>query len=249
VVVDDGSTDGTYELLSGYTKKYRQISVIVRPNAGYDIRRVPKNINLCLESNVELETDYTMISGDDCEYPNDYCRSVANAMTQNPRLVVASGTPSQVGLRTYEHTPSGSGRIIKTSFLKEIGFKFPVKAGWEAWLLYEASHNGYRTELLNGIRYKHVRPRGAKHAFTYWGAAMYTLGYHPLYALGRMTKNIAMDHSLKSSLGLLRGYLTARVGSSDSFLTPFEPSFRSFVCQQQSREISRMISTRLKVRR
>jgi len=247
VVVDDGSTDDTHEILSAYSQKYQQITVIDRPNEGYDIRRVPKNINLSLQSNIELETDYTMISGDDCEYPTDYCQSVMGMMAQNQRLVVASGHPSQVGLRTYEHAPSGSGRIIKTTFLKEIGFKFPVKAGWEAWLLYEASQSGYRTKLLNEVSYTHVRPRGTKHAFTYWGAAMYTLGYHPLYAMGRITKNMVKDRSLRSSVGLLRGYLTAKIGSSDPFLSPFGPSFRRLVYQQQSREISRVISTRLKI--
>jgi hypothetical protein len=246
VVVDDGSTDETHEILSAYSQKHQQIAVIVRPNKGYDIRRVPTNINLSLQSNTELETDYTMISGDDCEYPIDYCESVMRAMAQNPRLVVASGHPSQFGLEKYEHTPSGSGRVIKTMFLKEIGFKFPVKAGWEAWLLYEASQSGYQTKLLRGISYIHVRPRGTTHAFTYWGAAMYTLGYHPLYAMGRITKNVAGD-SLRASIGLLRGYLTAKIGSSDPFLNPFEPSFRSFVYKQQSREISRVISKRLKI--
>ena len=246
VVVDDGSTDETHEILSAYSQN-QQITVIDRPNEGYDIRRVPKNINLSLQSSIELESDYTMISGDDCEYPTDYCESVIGMMAQNSRLVVASGHPSQFGLHTYEHTPSGSGRIIKTRFLKEIGFKFPVKAGWEAWLLYEASQCEYETKLLNGVSYTHVRPRGAKHAFTYWGAAMYTLGYHPLYAMGRITKNLAKDHSFRSAIGLLRGYLTAKIGSPDPFLSPFGPSFRQFVYKQQSREISRVISTRLKI--
>jgi len=249
VVVNDGSTDKTNDILSAYEQRNQRITIIRKPNEGYDIRRVPKNINLSLQSNLELETDYTMISGDDCEYPIDYCQSVTNKMHQNPRLVVASGCPIAAGLRAPEHTPSGSGRIIKTSFLRKIGFRFPVKAGWEAWLLYEASQDGYETQLLSGISYTHVRPRGAKHAFTYWGAAMYTLGYHPLYAMGRITKNLVKDRSVKSSVGLLRGYLTAKMGSSDPYLTPFKPSFRRFVHEQQGREICRIISTRLKIHR
>jgi hypothetical protein len=54
---------------------------------------------------------------------------------------------------------------------------------------------------------------------------MRALGYHPLYAFGRITKNlIARKVPLKGSLNMLQGYLLGFVDSSDPFVSPFEDS-------------------------
>jgi len=46
IVVDDGSKDATPEILSEFERKYPAIiHVVTLPDHGYDIRRVPANIN------------------------------------------------------------------------------------------------------------------------------------------------------------------------------------------------------------
>lgn len=245
IVVNDGSSDSTLEIVNKYSLEHASVRLISRPDNGYDIRRVPSNLNLALDSARDLESDYVMISGDDCVYPSSYVQSIVARMEEDSRLVVASGRPSEAGLHSDEHSPSGSGRIVCTPYLREVGFRFPVKAGWEAWLLYEAEQHGYRSRLFREVGYAHVRPRGSTHHFTYWGAAMYTLGYHPLYALGRIVRNLVKRASVKSALGLFVGYLTAVLGSSDPFMIPFDQSLRRFTCDKQRREIVRLISARL----
>jgi glycosyltransferase involved in cell wall biosynthesis len=240
VVVNDGSSDETSEILAKATLKHPIIRVLDLPDRGYDIRRVPANINLAIASANELQTEYLMISGDDCTYPTDYFEAVVQGMDRNVRIVVASGRPSQSGVVAQEHSPSGSGRIVRSSFLDRVGNRFPVRAGWEAWLLYRAAQMGFETKLFDDLFYEHLRPRGSTHQFTYWGAAMYTLGYHPLYAMGRVAKNL-VKRSPRSALFLIRGYLTAALGSSDSFTKLFEPSLRKFVSRQQGREIGRRV--------
>ena len=69
VVVNDGSSDNTSEILTEKSREHPIIQVLDRPDRGYDIRRVPSNINLAIESASDLQTDYLMISGDDCTYP------------------------------------------------------------------------------------------------------------------------------------------------------------------------------------
>lgn len=240
VVVNDGSSDATGEILNKATREHG-IRVVDRPDMGYDIRRVPSNINLAIESARDLRTDYLMISGDDCTYPAQYAESLVREMDQNVKIVVASGRPSHRGALSQEHSPSGSGRVVRASFLGSVGNRFPIKAGWEAWLLYQAEQKGLETKLFNDLVYEHVRPRGTGHQFTYWGAAMYTLGYHPLYALGRIVRNLVKTLSLKSSLGLLRGYVAGLLGSSDPFMTRFNSSICEFVHAQQKKEIVRTI--------
>jgi glycosyltransferase involved in cell wall biosynthesis len=246
-VVDDGSTDESPIILNGYAEKTKGITVLRRPNLGYDIRRVPSNINLAWKYNFDsgLKTRFFMISGDDCVYPDNYASELISRMQANSKIVVASGHPSTGGNPTREHSPSGSGRMIDCNFWTDVE-GYPLKAGWETWLLYKAAQRGLRAVLYDDLTFDHARPRGAQHQFTYWGAAMGGLGYHPLYAIGRITKNaLVRSIGLKGCVNLIRGYLLSELGSDDSFISPFEKPLREFVFCEQSRRISHLVSSLL----
>lgn len=245
VIVDDGSTDSTPDILRGYEREHHAtVKVITRPDNGYDIRRVPSNINLAWKSMSAsgLASDYFMISGDDCFYPPHYAASLLAKMRTDPRTVVASGRPSTSTPLSREHSPSGSGRMINEQFWLDVGGKYPLIAGWESWLLYMASLNGLKASLFGDLVFEHFQPRGAKHQFIYWGAAMRTLGYHPLYAMGRIAKNaLTTTVGPKGSIKMLRGYFQARLGSDDEFVAPFDSVLRQFVYRQQAQRIVRVV--------
>jgi biofilm PGA synthesis N-glycosyltransferase PgaC len=242
IVVDDGSTDATPDVIATFARKYPGlVKKVTLPDRGYDIRRVPSNINRAWSATRNVE-EYFMISGDDCEYPPNYARFITSKMREDKKLVVASGRPSSGGQVSQEHVPSGSGRMVRCTFWRRVGGRYPIKAGWETWLLYKAAQEGFRVRLFEKIVYKHNRPRGVSHQFTYWGAAMWTIGYHPLYAIGRIARN-AIKGNMKTMgpLNMLRGYVTACLGSNDPFLTPFEPALRRFVHDEQARAITSLV--------
>lgn len=105
IVVNDGSTDETGRILLRYKEHDRTIHPLTLPDRGYDIRRVPSNINLAwkLSSETSLRTEFFMISGDDCSYPTRYAETLIARMQSNERLAVASGLPSSAGAFTREH--------------------------------------------------------------------------------------------------------------------------------------------------
>ena len=245
-VVDDGSTDDSPNILREYERINHNVFVLTKPNHGYDIRRVPANVNEAWARNAELPCEHFMISGDDCAYPEDYTCELLARMRARPRLVVASGRPNTGVSQSQEHSPSGSGRMICCSFWRGIGGAYPLCAGWETWLLFKAMEQGFEVELFDDLDYTHIRPRGAGHQFVYWGAAMGALGYHPLYALGRIAVN-AFRPSLatRRAVNMLRGYLQAELGSDDPFIHAYEASMRSYVKQTQSLRIARIVSSSL----
>jgi hypothetical protein len=248
-VVDDGSTDNTPNILRRYLRLNDNLTVLAKPDRGYDIRRVPANINQAWTKNAGLTTEYFMISGDDCTYPIDYATSLLTRMQADSRLVVASGRPTTGGSQSHEHSPSGSGRMVRCSFWRTVGSAYPLRAGWETWLLFKAAENGFEVQLFDDLTYEHARPRGAGHQFVYWGAAMSTLGYPPLYAIGRIAVN-ALKPSLAPAraVNMLRGYLQAELGSADTFMHPYERSLQCFVKQEQSLRIAKVMSSRLRIR-
>ena len=247
-MVNDGSTDETNRILSDYIRSDdRLVEVLTQPDKGYDIRRVPANINFASRAaETELSTNFFMISGDDCTYPKDYAEALIREMLAKPEIVVASGCPSSDGITSQENVPSGSGRMVNRRYWHEVGGRYPVRAGWETWLLYTAEEKGFKVRLFDDLVFDHARPRGAKHQFLYWGAAMQTLGYHPLYAIGRIAKNVMFRSiSLKGSMNFFRGYLQACLGSGDPFISPFEPALRRFVRVSQTKRIARIITAQL----
>jgi hypothetical protein len=134
--------------------------------------------------------------------------------------------------------------MVRSSFWHEVDDAYPLKAGWETWLLYKASEKGLRVQLYEDLAYEHTRPRGAGHQFLYWGAAMGTLGYHPLYAIGRIAKNsLAQTVGVEGAVTMLRGYLQSELGSEDPFISRFDKSLRDFVKNDQVRRIQRIVAT------
>lgn len=243
--VNDGSTDSTAGILATYQRRNQgKFFVVTQPDRGYDIRRVPANLNSGYSRLKTREHDYLMISGDHCTYPREYARSLISRMASDAGVVVASGQPRTGGRLSQEHLPSGGGRMIRCSFWQAVGGKYPIRAGWEAWLLYKAMEKGFKVRLFDDLIFENLRPRGAVHGFRYWGAAMYALGYHPLYVLGRVAMNLLKRRvTLTGSVNMFRGYLLAFLGSSDPFISIFEQSLRSFVRAHQARRIASIVTT------
>jgi hypothetical protein len=240
--VDDGSTDDTPNILRKYSRLNHNVTVLTKPDRGYDIRRVPVNISQAWAKNIDLTSEYFMISGDDCTYPIDYVASLLGKMQTDPQLVVASGRPTSGGGESLEHSPSGSGRMVRSSFWRMVGSAYPAVAGWETWLLYKAKQKGLKVQLFSDLSYEHARPRGASHQFVYWGAAMGTLGYHPLYAIGRITRNaLVRSVGVRGAANMMRGYLQSKLGSDDPFIRPFDKTLQEFVKNEQELRIQETV--------
>jgi len=251
IVVDDGSKDGTGRILGQYQREYpNSIQILSLPDRGYDIRRVQHNINLAWaaasESNVK--TDFFVVTGDDCSYPEDYTKLLVSRMLRDPKIAVASGTPSGQLHGALDRLPSGSGRMIRCDFWKRIGGKYPVRAGGETWLTYKAMELGLKVPVYQDLAFQHLRPQGSLHQFADWGASMHNLGYHPLFVIGRLVKNlIKRNMGLEGSVNMIRGYLQGALGSSDFYFGPFENSLRKFISGEQRKRMTRTITSRLRI--
>jgi len=184
IVVDDGSTDNTHDILEGLKLKNDNIYVITNPDLGYNIGRVVKNwnnaINLARDLNLEV-TDYHMISTDDTHYEEFYAEKIMHDMDSDNRIAVSSGNYDN---NSYT-TPHGAGRFVRNSFFNNVLGRYPEKMGYESVILQMSLYHGFKNVVNNDARFSHTRQLGANHHFYEFGASMRTLGYHPLFVLGR----------------------------------------------------------------
>jgi len=250
-VVNDGSTDRTGDILSGFRRKTpSKFSVVNLPDRGYDIRRVPANLNAAY-TRFEAEQkrfDYSLITGDDCVFPSSYCETLLDELESNRQLAIVSGSS---GVQTSVDAvgfPEGAGRLVRENFWERLERTYPVAYGWEAWLVFKALQLGCQVECLQRLRYVHTRPRGSAHGFRFWGKAMRALGYHPLVALGRIVKNMLYHGApvpFSGSISMLAAYLFPGRSESDPYQRDYEADLRHFVRRYQAMRIVRLVSRQI----
>ena len=245
-VVDDGSTDSTPIILQKLKDVHDELKVLTLPDKGYDIRRIVHNWNAGCEfvQSTKREFDYLLISSDDIIFPKDYASQLISKMEENPKLAVASGSRG-LAQSDYMSLPEGAGRLIRCSFFKEIGYRHPPYYGYEPWILYKAMQMGYEIKKFGDLNYGHERKFGIGHNWIEYGPAMRCLGYHPLFALARIARNIfsakSTGISRSASLRMIGDYLFTNRWKNDPYFHYFEPDFRSFVRSTQKKRLSAIL--------
>lgn len=183
MVIDDGSRDKTPEILKRMQTDWPELHVITNPDLGYDIARVVANWNKAISFARKSglpEADYHMIATDDTVYEKDYAEKVMRHM-DGSKIALASG--NYAGQKAV--TPHGAGRFVKSEFFNVRHGLYPERMGYESLVLHTAVQKGYEFAVFDDARFEHTRPLGKNHHFYEFGASMRTLGYHPLFVLGR----------------------------------------------------------------
>lgn len=219
VVVNDGSSDDTEEIVRSKSTSFSSIFVVNTNSKTRDIRRVPQLLNKGIQFSKGLpETRYMMVSGDDNELEHKYAETMMQRMDKDDKIAVASGGWISSRGRANQ-MPHGAGRFVRISFMEKIGGSYPVTYGWEPWLLYKALELGYEVRLYSDLRYNHLRPYNPTNLFG-WGRAMYSLGFPLYFVLLRFLINLLWPgrgtQSRKSSITMMVGYFSIRLNKQSA---------------------------------
>ena len=209
VVVDDGSTDKTPDILRSMgeavgfvlrviTLPYHHDSKVGKPELAAVF-----NAGLAWLRGLDPRPEFIMILGADHRLPEGYIEQIMGRLEKNPRLAVASGWIADEPY--WEHAPRGSSMIVRSDFWDEAGgMQFPLAYGWESWLYLKASEQGYETRSFKDVPTRILRRTSMRKGIPY-GRAMYALGYYWPYAVGRCI--LAFPRSPKGAVQMLAGYL------------------------------------------
>ena len=217
VIVDDGSTDKTAEIVERYAARFRWIELVRRPqHLERSFAGKVHAFNAGLKQAESIGYDIIGNLDADVSFDPDYLEFLIEQFINDPELGVA-GTPflengydSARDSFEGENHVAGGCQLFRKACFKDIGGYFPNPAGGIDWIaVTTARMNGWRTRSFRQKRYYHYRAMGTAErsswaaSFSY-GEKDYYLGGSPLWQLFRVayrTTKRPLD-----GMALLAGY-------------------------------------------
>jgi glycosyltransferase involved in cell wall biosynthesis len=256
IIVSDGSTDGTDELVKGFAAEFKWIELLRMPerrdrsfaakatsfNAGYE--RL-KSARFDLIAN--LDADIT--------FDPDYLEFLVSKFAEMPRLGVG-GTPfiedaRQPQNHSYAHRfadlqhVSGACQMFRRECLEELGGYMKIKGGGIDWVaVTTARMNGWQTRTFPEKTCFHHRKMGTAGrnplmARFHHGQEDYNVGQHPLWQVLRGVFQMRQKPFVLGGLFLMLGYFWAMVKRVPR---PISPELISFHRAEQMARLRKMLA-------
>ena len=221
VIVSDGSTDGTDDIVKRYADKYGWIELLRMPD------RKERHFGgkvLCFNAGCERlkQLKYDIIGNLDADisFDTDLFAYLLCKFAERPKLGVA-GVPFNEGHGTYdfrfssiEHV-SGQCQLFRRECFEAIGGYLPLKGGGiDVVAVLSARMKGWQTRTFTERVYIHHRLMGtAKHgnfktSFKL-GEKDYSIGRHPLWQIFRSFYQMTRPPVILGGVLLLAGYFAA----------------------------------------
>jgi hypothetical protein len=258
LVVDDGSTDGSYEWLVEQAGSREWLEVRRSPEAaeeylGGHIARIKRwGLEQALAAARErgITPEVAGVLDADIRLPADHYRRLVEAFAADERLGVASslllsGTgvddrPEKVG-RT--DLPRGGTQTFRLTCLEEIG-GLPPYCGYDGAANVKARLRGWTCAVLTDVVAHHPRPTatrfGVGPGFARKGRYAWFLGHHPALVAARAAAYAAS--SPWASVHFVRGWLGSAVRRDER--CP-DPEVRRYYRHERPREYVRQWLGRL----
>ncbi len=224
VIVDDGSTDGTTEIIEERAAGHSFIKHVIVPDRGFRKPAVGV-IESFYEGMKEVEKiDYDVVSkfDGDLEFPPDTIEQICRAFRENPELGITGGSrferisPSAPlkELIVPDDYVCGIDKFYRRECFEEIGGLI-CRAGWDGVDTIKANMKGWKTGQLKTLKVVHLKATGTakgeglkKAGLKYGDISYYMGGYFWHFVLHTM-KLIIFNRKPILGYYMLKGYFGA----------------------------------------
>lgn len=252
VIVSDGSTDGTDEIVNKYAAEHRWIELVRTPER--QERHFAGKVHAFNAGYAKVKNlDYDLIGSMDADISFDphYFSFLLGKLAEDPALGLV-GTPFKdktiydYRFVSIEHV-SGACQLFRRECFEQIGGYVPVKSGGiDHIAVITARMKGWKTRTFTEKVCLHHRnigsaERGALNAKFRDGTLDYALGGHPVWELFRTAYQMTREPYVIGGLALLAGYVTASMRRLER---PISDELVAFRRREQMQRLKKFLSGR-----
>jgi glycosyltransferase involved in cell wall biosynthesis len=249
VVVDDGSTDSSAEILTEYSTRAPWIEVFSRADRGG--RSVGPGVIEAFYAGLAHadvdDFDYVCKLDLDLRLPSRYFEILVERMNADPRLGSCSGKPYMpsasgelISEKIGDEMSAGMTKFYRVQCFQDIG-GFVQQVMWDGIDCHISRMKGWKVRSWDEpeLRFVHLRPMGSSQQGVFTGRmrhgfGQYFMGTGMLYISASAVFRMAHPPYLVGGLGIWWGYVRAMLGREPRFE---HPGFREFLHEYQLRSL------------
>lgn len=226
IIVDDGSTDNSMEIVKKYQSTMPYIKIVTRaPQTG---RNVGAGVIMAFNDGlpaIDVPYDFICKFDVDLDLPPRYFEILLQKMDEDKLLGTCSGKAYYIDTTTGERRSELCGdeaSVGMTKFYRRACFEdiggFMVQVGWDGFDCHMARWKGWRAlswDTPEDLRFIHLRPMGSSQKSIYrgrirHGKGQYHQGTHPLFFLASSVfRSFKQKPYVTGTVFSLYGYLKA----------------------------------------
>src|SRR5215469_4706673 len=259
VIVDDGSTDRTAEIVRGFASRYPWIELVSRPQrADRSFAGKVYAFNAGLERVRPLNFEVLGNLDSDVSFEPDYLAFLLQKFEDDPKLGVA-GTPFieegyDSGKDSFEgvNHVAGACQLFRYECFQDVGGFIPNGAGGVDWIaVTTARMKGWKTRSFAEKRIHHHRPIGTAErnevsAMYAHGQKDYYLGGSPIWQLFRASYRMTKKPVVLGGAALLLGYCSAAIRRMKR---PVSRELMRFHRREQMKKLRTILGTLLRFKK
>ena len=226
IIVDDGSTDQSPELLAGYAADHAWIRVIRREDRGR--RAVGPGVIEAFYDGLAAadlnEFDYICKLDLDLDLPGGYFAGLMDRMEAEPRLGSCSGkayyrasSGAMVSENISDEVSVGASKFYRRTCFQQIG-GFAREVMWDGIDCHKSRQLGWTVRSWDDpeLRFEHLRPMGSSQSGILTGRKRHGFGQHYMgsdwaFILASGVFRMAQRPFLIGGLAMLWGFLSAKL--------------------------------------
>lgn len=252
VIVSDGSTDATDEIIRKYAADHEWIQLVRMPER--EERHFAGKVHAFNAGRAQVEKlPYEVIASLDADitFDPDYFSFLLEKLAADPALGLV-GTPfREKSNDTYDYRfvsiehVSGACQVFRRECFDAIGGYVPVKGGAiDNIAVITARMKGWKTRTFTEKVCIHHREmgtaqRGVIHAKFKFGGKDYAIGNHPAWELFRALYQITRKPFLVGGMALAAGYFWAAVRRAER---PVSPELMAFHRHEQMQRLKKFFT-------